>query len=70
MITAMPPVAVSVGSPRILKAGRIPHVLGDPERTPEGERAWRRALLSAALDTLVEPVAEPTVFEAPELVSA
>ena len=60
----MPPVSLSVGAARTLTAGRIPHVLGDPERTPEGERAWRRSLVATALRALQEPVAEPTVFDA------
>jgi hypothetical protein len=44
--------------------------LGDPERTRQGEKDWRRSLMARALHTLMEPVVEPTVFQADGLVSA
>jgi len=41
----------------------IPYPTGDPELSPEQERAWRRRLLERALLALATPVTEPTVFD-------
>lgn len=55
--------ATRIGAPRIVAARGIPYPTGDPSLDPQRERAWRKKLLSAALDTLSKPVKEPTVFE-------
>ncbi len=41
----------------------IPYPTGDPELSPEQERAWRRRLLERALHAVSTPVSEPTVFD-------
>ena len=41
----------------------IPYPAGDPELTPEQERAWRHTLLERALRAVSTPVSEPTVFD-------
>lgn len=66
----MTSVAEMVGATRIVRAGRIPHVLGDPNRSPERERQWRYDLVKYALSTLAQPVTGPVVFEAEDLVTA
>jgi len=40
----------------------IPYPAGDPDLSPEQERAWRRELLARALTAVSTPVDEPTVF--------
>lgn len=59
-------VASRVGANRIVRAGRFHHPFGDPNRTPEGERRWRRSVVEAALQALVTPVDGPTVFDVAE----
>ena len=66
----MAPVAVTVGAARIVQAGRIPHVLGDPSRSQKSERAWRKALVALALHTLETKVEGSTVLRAEELIVA
>jgi len=41
----------------------IPYPTGDPELSPERERAWRRQLLERALHAVATPVSEPTIFD-------
>ncbi len=52
-----------MGAPRIVPTRGIPYPAGDPELTPEQERAWRRTLLERALRAVSTPVSEPTVFD-------
>lgn len=61
-------VAQQVGAPRIVRVGRIPHPLGNPERTPERERELRRRIIETALRTLQTKVEGPTIFEVPEAI--
>src|SRR5262249_30142491 len=63
LITAMTPVALRVGAPRIIRVGRIPHPLGDPSRAPGRERQLRRAIVETAPEALCTAVNRPTVFE-------
>lgn len=57
-------IAKRVGAPRIVPTRGIPFPTGDPELSPEQERAWRRQLLERALHAVTTPVTEPTVFDA------
>ena len=52
-----------MGAPRIVPTRGIPYPAGDPDLSPEQERAWRRTLLQRALQALATPVSEPTVFD-------
>jgi betaine reductase len=63
VITAMTSVATAVGAPRIVRAGRIPHPVGDPTKDPAQERAWRKHVVETALNALATPVQKQTVFE-------
>jgi len=51
-----------VGAARIVPTKGIPYPAGDPNASPEAERAWRRALLARALRALGTAVTAPTIF--------
>ena len=63
VISAMTSVAKASGSNRTVIAGRIPHPVGDPSLTPEGEKAYRRRVVLAALRAMTVEVTGPTAFE-------
>jgi betaine reductase len=63
VVTAMTSVATAVGANRIVRAGRIPHPLGDLTKNPEQERAWRKQVVQTALTALSTPIQKQTVFE-------
>ena len=56
-------IAKRVGAPRIVPTRGIPFPTGDPELSPDQERAWRRQLLERALQAVATQVSEPTVFD-------
>jgi len=56
-------IAKRVGAPRIVPTRGIPFPTGDPELSPEQERAWRRQLLERALQAVATQVKGPTVFD-------
>jgi glycine reductase len=62
LITAMTGMARSAGANRILGAGKIPHPVGDPARTPAEEATWREAVLRRALEALRQPIQEATIY--------
>jgi betaine reductase len=53
-VCALIPVAQMVGSNRIIPAASVVHPVGDPNRNPEDEKAFRRAIVEEALKTLKE----------------
>lgn len=57
------PIALRVGAPRVVPTRGIPYPAGDPNLSPEAEKAWRRTLLTTALRALTTSVKEPTVFQ-------
>jgi glycine reductase len=57
------PISQAVGANRIVPGVAIPYPLGNPEKTPEEERALRRKLVEKALKALQTPVEEQTVFD-------
>ena len=62
----MTPVAVMVGTNRLVPAAGIIHPLGNAELSPEDEKALRRRIVERALVALQTEVAEPTVFRRDE----
>jgi betaine reductase len=56
-------IAKRVGAPRIVPTRGIPFPTGDPELSPDQERAWRRQLLERALQAVATKVSQPTVFD-------
>jgi glycine reductase len=65
-VCSIVPISRTVGANRIVPSVAIPHPLGDPSRSPEQERALRRALVEQALVALTTPVSEQTVFDSPD----
>jgi len=43
-----------VGSNRIVPAASVVHPVGDPNRDPEAEKVFRRAIVEEALEALQE----------------
>lgn len=62
-VCSIVPISKTVGANRIVPSVAIPHPLGDPDRTPDEERAIRAALVEKALRALEESVTAQTVFE-------
>ena len=54
--------AEGVGASRIVKGKAIPHPVGDPSQSYEGEKQLRKDMLKKALEALETEVASPTVF--------
>jgi betaine reductase len=52
-----------VGANRIVEGKAIPHPVGDPSRTPEEERKFRKLVVQKAMEVLKTRVVKPTVFE-------
>ncbi len=65
VVSCLLDVAVQVGANRILRPHRstFHSPFGAPDLGPERERAWRRAVVEAALRALQTPVEGPTVFD-------
>jgi glycine reductase len=66
VVTAMSPLAQSVGANRIVRGKAISHPFGDPTLIPEEERQYRKRLVEEALVALGTSVEAPTVFEPKE----
>jgi glycine reductase len=59
----MTPVAVMVGSPRVVPGMKIVNPLGNADLTPDAERSLRREIVESALEALKAPIKTPTLFE-------
>ncbi len=62
-MTNLVSIAEQVGAPRIVPGRGIPYPSGDPNLSPDAERAWRRRLVERALDAIATVVEQPTIFE-------
>jgi betaine reductase len=51
-VCALTPVAIMVGSNRIVPAASVVHPVGDPHRDPKAEKAFRRGIVEEALKAL------------------
>jgi len=51
-ICALTPVAQMVGSNRIIPASSVLHPVGDPNRDPAAEKAYRRGIVEEAIKHL------------------
>ena len=56
LISAIAPLPIAVGANRIIGGRAIPHPVGDPALPADEERAFRKMLVSRALDTLTTEV--------------
>lgn len=63
LITAIPPIALTVGANRVVRGVAIPHPMGNPGEEPAVELEIRKNLLEKALRALCEPIKEQTLFE-------
>jgi betaine reductase len=61
-ICAITPVALMVGSNRIITATKIVNPVGNAELDPREERKLRRAIVEKALEALGTDVHEQTLF--------
>jgi glycine reductase len=66
VVTAMSPLAQSVGANRIVRGKAVSHPFGDPTLIPEEERQYRKRLVEEALVALGTSVEAPTIFEPKE----
>lgn len=57
------PISKTVGANRILPTVAIPHPLGNPALSIDGEKALRRKLVERALKALSTEVEDQTVFD-------
>jgi len=62
-VCSIVPISKTVGANRIVPSVAIPHPLGDPDKSPEEEKAIRRALVEKALKALETELTEQRVFE-------
>ncbi len=63
LITAVPPIALTVGANRIIRGIAIPHPVGAPQEEPEEEFRIRKGLVEKALKALCTSISEQTVFD-------
>jgi betaine reductase len=62
-VCSIVPISRTVGANRIVPSIAIPHPLGDPDKTPEEEKAIRRKLLEKALAALETEIDAQRVFD-------
>lgn len=62
-IATVVPISLTIGANRIVPAIGIPYPLGDPNLSAEASKKIRRTLVERALQALMTPVEEQTVFE-------
>ncbi len=62
LLTAMTSMALAAGANRIRSSGLIPHPVGDPDRGPEEEAAWRRDQVGKALAAAAATIDEARIF--------
>ena len=64
MVTALAPLAESVGVLRIVQGAAVTHPFGGPDLEEAEEIQYRRRVVEAAAAALEAEVTEPTIFEA------
>jgi betaine reductase len=64
-VTTMTPVALMMGSNRIILGNGIVHPLGDVELSPKAEKMLRRAIVENALEALQVELSEQKIFPSP-----
>ena len=61
-ICTMTPIAIMVGSNRIVRASGILHPLGNPDLEISAEKQLRRAILETALEAIQTELSQQQVF--------
>ena len=64
-VSTMTPVALMVGSNRIIPGNGVIHPVGDPDMDSKAEKALRRAIVEKTLEALQTEVKEQTLFPHP-----
>jgi len=64
-ICSIIPVALMVGSNRIVRGNKIVNPLGNADLDPQDEKELRRAIVENALEALQTDVKEQTLFDQP-----
>ena len=59
----MTPIAMMVGSNRIIPGGGIIHPVGNAELDPEEEKRLRRAIVEKALEAIKSDIKEQVLYE-------
>jgi len=62
-VCSIVPISKTVGANRIIPSVAIPHPLGDPDKSPDEEKAIRRRLVEKALKALETEISEQRVFD-------
>lgn len=62
LLTAMTSMAKVAGANRILSSGLIPHPVGDPGRSADEEREWRKGQVQKALNAVATQLDEAQIF--------
>ena len=62
LITAIPPIALTVGANRIVRGVAIPTPIGKPDEEPEEEFSLRKKIFELALKALGTDIDEQQVF--------
>ena len=63
LVTAIVPLAESVGVNRIVRGAAVTHPFGDPGIPSDDEFAYRRRVVETCLHAMSVPVDGPTAFE-------
>ena len=63
LITAVPPIALTVGANRIVRGVAIHTPIGKPDEEPEEEFSLRKRIFDLALEALTADIKEQHVFE-------
>lgn len=64
-VTTMTPIAVMVGSNRIIPGAGVIHPLGNADLDPQEEKALRRTIVEKALEALEMELKEQKLFPRP-----
>ena len=62
-ISTMTPIAMMVGSNRVIPGAGIIHPVGNADLDPPEEKRLRRAIVEMALKAIQSDLEEPTLFE-------
>ena len=61
-IATVTPISKTIGANRIVPGVGIPHPLGDPKLSEEGQYKLRKSMVQKALDALQTPIDDQTIF--------
>jgi glycine reductase len=62
-ISTMTPIAIMVGSNRVIPGGGIIHPVGNADLDPEEEKRLRRAIVEKAIEAIKADIKEQVLYE-------